>query len=97
MDGEIYKVENVDYASEITPVNEPTKEGYTFSGWSEIPETMPAQDITITGSFTAEATTGVDKVKRGNGNAKVIYDLHGSKVKPPVNGVYIIDGKKVII
>ena len=30
----------------------PMKEGYTFSGWSEIPETMPAQDVTVTGSFT---------------------------------------------
>lgn len=29
----------------------PSKEGYTFSGWSEIPETMPAHDVTITGRF----------------------------------------------
>ncbi|MBR6370335.1 MAG: hypothetical protein IKS24_04565, partial [Bacteroidaceae bacterium] len=28
------------------------KEGYTFSGWSEIPETMPAHDVTVTGSFS---------------------------------------------
>lgn len=29
----------------------PSKEGHTFSGWSEIPETMPAHDVTITGRF----------------------------------------------
>ena len=30
----------------------PIKEGYTFSGWSEAPETMPAEDVTISGMFT---------------------------------------------
>ena len=29
-----------------------TKEGYTFSGWSEIPKKMPAHDVTVTGNFT---------------------------------------------
>ena len=37
----------------ITPVLAPTKEGFTFSGWSEIPETMPDHDVTITGTFIA--------------------------------------------
>ena len=36
---------------DTTPEPEPTKEGYTFSGWSEIPETMPDHDVTVTGSF----------------------------------------------
>ena len=37
----------------ITPEPAPTKDGYTFSGWSDIPSTMPAKDVTITGSFSA--------------------------------------------
>lgn len=55
----IYKVDGVDYKtvptvynSAITPEAAPTKEGYTFSGWSSIPATMPAEDVTITGTFT---------------------------------------------
>ena len=52
VDGEVYKSYDVEYGAKITPEAEPTKEGYTFSGWSEIPETMPAHDITVTGSFT---------------------------------------------
>ena len=57
VDGEVYKTLTVDYGSEIIPEAEPTKEGYTFSGWSEIPATMPDHDVTITGSFTINSYT----------------------------------------
>jgi len=53
VDGEVFKSSHVEYGSTITPENPPTKEGYSFSGWSEIPSTMPASDVTITGSFIA--------------------------------------------
>lgn len=52
VDGEEYKSYNMKYGAIITPETEPQKEGFTFSGWSEIPESMPAKDITITGSFS---------------------------------------------
>lgn len=52
VDGEVYKTVTYDYGDAITPEPAPTKEGYTFSGWSEIPTTMPAQDVTVTGTFT---------------------------------------------
>ena len=52
IDGEEYKQVTLEFGSEIVPEEEPTKEGYTFSGWSEIPETMPAQDVEVTGSFS---------------------------------------------
>ena len=47
-----YKTVSVRYGDTITLIDEPTKEGYEFSGWSEIPETMPANDVTIEGTFT---------------------------------------------
>ena len=52
VDGKEYKSLNIEYGTTITPEEAPEKEGYTFSGWSEIPETMPAHDVTITGTFT---------------------------------------------
>ena len=52
VDGEVYKTYEVALGTAITPESEPEKEGYTFSGWSEIPKTMPAHDVTITGTFT---------------------------------------------
>ena len=52
VDGEEYKSYEMEYGATITPEPAPTKEGYTFSGWSEIPETMPAHDVTVIGTFS---------------------------------------------
>ena len=52
VDGEVYKTITLEFGAAITPEAEPTKEGYTFSGWSEIPETMPAHDVTVTGEYS---------------------------------------------
>lgn len=55
LDGEEYKTESLTAGTAITPATVPEKEGYTFSGWAELPETMPAQDITVTGSYTVNS------------------------------------------
>lgn len=52
VDGETIQVDSVAYGTVITLIKEPTKEGHTFSGWSEVPETMPAYDVAISGRFT---------------------------------------------
>ena len=52
VDGVEYKSYEIEYGKAITPEPAPTKEGHTFSGWSTILETMPAHDVTITGTFS---------------------------------------------
>lgn len=50
--------------------------------------------------FRIDATdveTGVEQVKGENGNVKAIYDLQGRRVDFPSKGIYIIDGKKVLV
>ena len=47
-----YKTISVEYGSVVVAEPYPTKEGYTFSGWSVIPETMPACDVEIRGCFS---------------------------------------------
>ena len=57
VDGVEHKRYELEYGATITPEPAPEKEGYTFSGWSEIPPTMPAHDVTVTGSFTINKYT----------------------------------------
>ena len=52
VDGEVYKKSTVAFGTRLTKAAVPQKEGYTFSGWSDLPRTMPAHDVTITGTFT---------------------------------------------
>ena len=60
VDGEVYKTIQVAEGDAITPEPAPTKEGFVFSGWSTIPATMPAEDLTITGTFLL--ATDVDEI-----------------------------------
>ena len=57
VDGDLYTSYTLEEGDAITPETSPTKEGYTFSGWSEIPTTMPANDVTVTGTFTVNKYT----------------------------------------
>ena len=52
VDDALYKSFTLEEGEYITPEPAPEKEGYTFSGWSEIPERMPKHDVMVTGSFT---------------------------------------------
>ena len=54
VDGATYKSYMEEEGNFIDPEPAPTKEGYTFSGWSEIPSIMPAHDVTITGVFVKD-------------------------------------------
>ena len=80
VDGVEYKTYKFAYGETITPEEEPTKEGYTFSGWSDIPETMPAEDVTVTGTFT------INKYKLTyiiDGEEYKTYEVeYGAKITP---------------
>lgn len=52
LDGEVFGTQTVVYGSSVTPLEVPAREGYAFSGWAEVPATMPARDVTVTGSYS---------------------------------------------
>ena len=87
VDDQIYVTYEYDLGDEIIPEEEPTKEGCTFSGWSEIPKTMPDHDVTITGTFTS-----VDAIEEviANDDEYQIYTLDGKQVEALQKGVNII-------
>ena len=57
VDSAAYKTDTVDYGTEIKTIEAPTKQGYTFSGWQNVPQTMPDSTITISGTFAANTNT----------------------------------------
>ena len=72
VDGTMYKTVEVAFGSAITLIDNPVKEGYKFSGWSQVPKTMPANDITVTGTFTI----GIYKLRyviNGAGYKEYVY------------------------
>ena len=55
VDGIQYSAITYDYNETITPIDEPSKVGYTFSGWDSVPATMPANDVNVNGEFTVNS------------------------------------------
>ena len=93
VDGEEYQRTTYQYGAEVTPLAEPTKEGYTFSGWSEIPSTMPANDVTVTGSFSANVHTLIYIVD-GEEYQRFSYE-YGAEITPleePTKDGYTFSG-----
>ena len=85
VDGEEYKKVEVDFGTTLTPEPNPVKEGYTFSGWQGLPETMPAHDIEVIGSYTANKYALTYKVD-GEEYKKVEVDF-GTTLTPEPNPV----------
>ena len=47
--------------------------------------------------FVGDDTTGISDVKASLTSDEVIYNLRGQRVEKPNKGLYIINGKKVIL
>ncbi len=88
VDNEEYKSYDVEFGSTITPETEPSKEGYTFSGWSEIPETMPAQNVDVYGTYSKE--TEVNSIYTTDNSETKFFSLEGRQLSQPQKGLNIL-------
>ena len=74
-----------DYGTEITAPDNPTRKGYTFKGWDkEIPETMPAENITVKAQWEINQYTITFDTNGGNEVAPITQD-YGTKITAPDN------------
>ena len=74
-----------DYGTEITAPDNPTRKGYTFKGWDkEIPETMPAENITVKAQWGINQYTITFDTNGGNEIAPITQD-YGTKITAPAD------------
>ena len=74
-----------DYGTEITAPDNPTRKGYTFKGWDkEIPETMPAGNITVKAQWEINQYTITFDTNGGSDIAPITQD-YGTEITVPDN------------
>ena len=96
IDGETIYSQEVEFGSTIEPITPPEKENYEFAGWENVPNTMPAHDITIIGKY--DPIVGINKVSTSKKDKNVIYDMSGRRRQTiRGKGIYIIKGRKIAV
>ena len=74
-----------DYGAEITAPDKPTRKGYTFKGWDkEIPETMPAENMTVKAQWEINQYTITFDTNGGSEIAPITQD-YGTEITAPDN------------
>ena len=74
-----------DYGTEITAPDNPTRKGYTFKGWDkEIPETMPAENMTVKAQWKINQYTITFDTNGGSEIAPITQD-YGTEITVPDN------------
>ena len=74
-----------DYGTVITAPEAPTRKGYTFKGWDkEIPETMPAENITVKAQWEINRYTITFDTAGGSEIAPITQD-YGTAITAPAD------------
>lgn len=74
VDGAQYgEVVELEAGATITPPADPTKEGFNFAGWDNLPETMPAENLTVNAQFTRNLTIGENETVIWDGTPAIVH------------------------
>jgi len=77
---EVIESKEVVFGQPVVSPDAPVKEGYTFNGWDNVPETMPSHDLEITGSYTVNSYK-LTYIVDGNNYKELSID-YGSSIVP---------------
>ena len=83
IDGDEYSSEILPFGSDVTAPDVAEKTGYTFAWVNEIPGTMPAQDVTINGKYTAIEYTATFVDENGETVDEIKYTVETQSITPP--------------
>lgn len=101
-DGEMSNYKFTIADGDTEPMFNPFEDGTAFSAGKAYLQ-IPTAWLPVTAQkslnirFDEGETTDIDELKGEGGMVKTIYDLQGRVVENPTSGIYIIDGKKVVI
>lgn len=103
IDGEEYKTSEIKEGETIIVEPAPTKEGYFFSGWNEVPEKMPSNNVTVTGTYIlcgdvnvdgkVNASDIVETINYINGNPSMLFNKKAAEL----NGDNVVDNEDIYI
>jgi fibronectin type 3 domain-containing protein len=93
VDGVYYQIISCDYGAKLTALEDPKQAGYSFSGWSPVPDTMPDSDVTITGSFSINSYYLIYKVDGAEYQRfQIQYGAPITALEAPAKEGYIFEG-----
>ena len=96
VDGALYNTQTYAYGAAVTMLAEPTKEGYTFSGWDTTITTMPANNVTVNGTFTLIPVTTYTVTFMANGEVVSTQNVQAgaaatAPAAPEVAGYHFVE------
>jgi uncharacterized repeat protein (TIGR02543 family) len=89
-----------DYNSVVIAPSDPTKVGYTFTGWSQVvPLNMPAEHLTLTAEWSINQYTITFNTNGGSNMTPITQDYHSNIVLPsdPIKEGHIFNGYSMIV
>ncbi len=103
LDGEVYAEVKVPYGATIVPLEVELDSTREFSGWANLPDVMPANDVTVTGTTILTHISGI----LSEDAVVDVYSINGKAVATAVSlrwinqhlsfGLYIVNGKKIFL
>ncbi len=83
VDGDELSAMDATFGQSVPKPRTPQKEGYKFAWIDEIPETMPAEDVTINGAFTPIEYTATFVDENGETVEEVPYTVETQSITEP--------------